>query len=153
MKSKLKIQESIEDESNSEEIKDILSNFQILNNLKRKRPILLLGETGTGKTTLARQYHAMTGLPEKKFFHVLCGSFAGADLNTVNSRLFGHIKGAFTGANEEKIGVIEEADGGVLFLDEIGDIPIDTQRLLIDVIESSRFTKFQSSIVQESHFN
>jgi len=116
------------------------------------RPVLLLGETGTGKTTLARQFHVMSGKPENHFQHVVCGEFRGADLNLVKSQLFGHVKGAFTGAETTKSGMLTESDGGTLFLDEIGDIPLEVQRLLIDAVESKRFRALGSHDVQESDF-
>ena len=62
----------------------------------------MLGETGTGKTTLAEAYHNLTGKPEGKFQKVVCGELKGGDLNIAQSRLFGHVKGAFTGADGDK---------------------------------------------------
>jgi len=115
-------------------------------------PILLLGETGTGKTTMAIEYHNLTGQAEDKFQKVVCGEFRGSDLNIAQSRLFGHVKGAFSGASEERKGMLEAADGGTLFLDEIGDIPLEAQRLLIDAIESGKFKKMGSNTTQESQF-
>ena len=109
-----------------------------------RRPILLLGETGTGKTTLAIQLHQMSGKPKNSYKKAECGEFRGADLNIVKSQLFGHVKGAYTGADKETSGMLAEANGGTLFLDEIGDIPMEAQRLLIDAVESKTFRKLGS---------
>ena len=138
----------------SDKMREIYNDLTILaggSNLKN-RPILLLGETGTGKTTIAKQFHEMTGKPENSFKKVVCGEFNGADLNLVKSKLFGHAKGAYTGALDDYIGMLAEADGGTLFLDEIGDIPYDAQRLLIDALESKVFNPLNSSKVMESEF-
>jgi hypothetical protein len=91
---------------------------------KLHMPVLLTGETGTGKTTIASMYHRMTGAPSESFHHFVCGEFDVADLNTIKSQLFGYAKGAFTGVDKEHKGVLEMADGGTVFLDEIGDIPM-----------------------------
>jgi DNA-binding NtrC family response regulator len=114
-------------------------------------PILLLGETGVGKTEIARIYHLSTR-PKDKFFHFVCGEFSVGDLNTVKSQLFGHVKGAFTGADQDKIGILEKADGGVIFLDEIGDISIEVQRLLINAVEKKEFRRFGDSELIRSDF-
>jgi len=115
-------------------------------------PILLLGETGVGKTELARMYHLMTNAPKNKFFHFVCGEFNVGDLNTIKSQLFGHSKGAFTGADQEKDGILLQADGGVVFLDEIGDISIEVQRLLINAVEKKEFRRFGGSETIRSDF-
>jgi len=117
-----------------------------------RRPVLILGETGTGKTSLAKQFHEMTGKPHDRFCHVVCGEFRGADLNMVKSQLFGHEKGAYTGANSTVPGVLSDADGGTVLLDEIGDIPLEAQRLLIDAVESKRYRALGSSNVKHSDF-
>ena len=116
------------------------------------RPILLLGETGTGKTTIANQCHIIAGRTESSFRDVVCGQFRGADLNIVNSLLFGHEKGAFTGADEKSTGMLAQANGGTLFLDEIGDIPMEAQRLLIDAVENKTFRPLGSRDEQHSDF-
>jgi len=115
-------------------------------------PILLLGETGVGKTEIAKAYHLMTNAPKNKFFHFVCGEFNVGDLNTIKSQLFGHVKGSFTGADRDKAGILEEADGGIIFLDEIGDISVEVQRLLINAVEKKQFRRFGGSEMIESDF-
>lgn len=98
-------------------------------------PILLLGETGVGKTTHAEQIHAWTG--RKGAFVVVdcCSIPAGL----MESRLFGHIRGAFTGAVSNAEGAFKLADGGTIFLDEIGDLPLDMQQKLLRVVQGGVF--------------
>lgn len=98
-------------------------------------PILLLGETGVGKTTHAEQIHAWTG--RKGAFVVVdcCSIPAGL----MESRLFGHIRGAFTGAVSNAEGAFKLADGGTVFLDEIGDLPLDMQQKLLRVVQGGVF--------------
>ena len=114
------------------------------------RPVMLLGETGTGKTTLAKEFHRMTG--RKNFILFVCGAFKTGDLNSVKSELFGHVQGAFTGANTSREGALKRVDGGTLLLDEIGDIPLDVQRMLIDVIENKEFKPLGSNKSIKSNF-
>ena len=94
--------------------------------------VLILGETGTGKDVVARLLHANSSRKRKPFVHVDCASLP-KDL--IESELFGHEKGAFTNAHVARTGLIEAAEDGVLFLDEIGEIPLDLQSKLLAVIE------------------
>jgi DNA-binding NtrC family response regulator len=94
--------------------------------------VLLQGETGTGKERLAEAIHAHSHRRKGPFVVVDCGAIPR---ELIASELFGHLKGAFTGANNNKTGLIEEADGGTLFLDEIGELAIDMQPQLLRVLE------------------
>ncbi|HIF50126.1 MAG TPA: sigma-54-dependent Fis family transcriptional regulator [Thiotrichaceae bacterium] len=94
--------------------------------------VLILGETGTGKDVIARLLHAYSSRNQKPFVHVDCASLP-KDL--IESELFGHEKGAFTNAHVARTGLIEAAEDGVLFLDEIGELPLDLQSKLLAVLE------------------
>ena len=135
----------------SKKMKEIFYELTLLSNSGRNRPILLLGETGTGKTTIAKQFHEMSGRTEDSFQAVVCGQFVGADLNLTKSLLFGQEKAAYTGA-EKREGIFSKANGGTLFLDEIGDIPIEAQRTLIDAVETKKFRPLGSDEVKYSDF-
>ncbi|WP_417783836.1 sigma-54-dependent transcriptional regulator [Terasakiella pusilla] len=106
-----------------------------------RTPVLLLGERGTGKTTLANYLRAMSPFQKQQneeWPSVVCGQFR-TNPQLARSELFGHAKGAFTGANKKRIGLLEQADGDTIFFDEIADIDRDTQRLLIGAIEGRGF--------------
>lgn len=97
--------------------------------------VLLLGETGTGKSLCARLIHERSSRKNRKFVHYH-PNFGGGDI--VQSELFGHVKGAFTGAVEARRGVVLEADSGTLFIDELDEVPAETQVKLLDLIQERR---------------
>jgi DNA-binding NtrC family response regulator len=109
------------------------------------QPVLLLGETGTGKSLCARLIHERSKRCARKcvFYHP---NFAGGDI--VQSELFGHVKGAFTGAMDSRRGLAQEADGGTLFIDELDSVPSDTQVLLLDLVQERRVRAVGSDSVQ-----
>jgi Nif-specific regulatory protein len=98
--------------------------------------ILIVGESGTGKELVARGVHDGSARAAKPFVAMNCGALPGS---VVQSELFGHEKGAFTGASARRIGLVELANGGTLFLDEIGELPPDVQAMLLRLIEEKRF--------------
>ena len=100
--------------------------------------VLIRGETGTGKELVARAIHSRGRRKEQPFIPV---SLSSLNKQTIGSDLFGHEKGAFTDAKEKRIGLIEEADRGILFLDEIGDLDSDIQSKLLRVLEEREFTR------------
>jgi two-component system, NtrC family, response regulator HydG len=97
-------------------------------------PILIQGESGTGKELVARALHERGARRRKRFVALNCGAIPES---LIDSELFGHIKGAFTGATTDRAGVFVEADGGTLFLDEIGDMPLAVQARLLRVLQES----------------
>jgi DNA-binding NtrC family response regulator len=99
-----------------------------------KSPVLLLGESGTGKEIVARAIHNASGAGN--FIPIDCGSLVGP---LMESELFGHVRGAFTGAADTKRGLIELADGGTAFFDEIGDLPIELQVKLLRLLQEHEF--------------
>jgi DNA-binding NtrC family response regulator len=104
--------------------------------------ILLEGETGTGKTMIAEALHEAGPRAGMPFIVVDCGAMAAS---LIESELFGHERGAFTGANEAKQGMFEAANGGTIFLDEIGELPLELQPKLLRVLESKTVTRIGST--------
>jgi DNA-binding NtrC family response regulator len=101
-------------------------------------PVLIAGETGTGKSVLARYIHQQSQRAAQTFLTINCGALTPSLLE---SELFGHEKGAFTGANARRVGLLEVADGGTLFLDEINSAPMDLQVRLLQFIQEKRFLR------------
>jgi DNA-binding NtrC family response regulator len=109
-------------------------------------PVLIEGESGVGKEVVAEAIHAASPRAKKPLVRVNCGAIPG---NLVESELFGHEKGAFTGAFERKIGRFQEADGGTLFLDEIGEMPLEAQVKLLRVLQSGELQPLGARHVRE----
>lgn len=120
--------------------------------LRSKDPILLMGRTGAGKTELARRIYQLKQLKHKtegRFVEVNCATLKG---DAVMSTLFGHTKGSFTGALKDRAGLLKEADGGLIFLDEIGELGADEQAMLLRAIEDKRFLPLGSDKEIKSDF-
>ena len=98
--------------------------------------VLILGENGTGKEHIAQRIHTKSRRADKPFVSVDCGSISPS---LAQSAFFGHIKGAFTGADTNKIGYFQEANGGTLFLDEVGNLPYEIQQMLLRVIQERKY--------------
>lgn len=125
-------------ESNSmQKVFDIISKLAKVNT-----PVLIRGESGTGKELVAKAIHFNGPRKDNKFVAVNCGAISE---NLIESELFGHEKGAFTGADSRKIGKFQYADGGTLFLDEIGDISAAMQVKLLRVLQEKKFTPVGSN--------
>lgn len=110
--------------------------------------VLVTGESGVGKEALPRIIHTLSNRKHGKYIAVNCGAIPEG---TIDSELFGHEKGAFTGATTTRSGYFEEADGGTIFLDEVGELPLTTQVRLLRVLENGEFFKVGSSVVQKTN--
>lgn len=110
--------------------------------------VLVTGESGVGKESIPRIIHALSHRKHGKYIAVNCGAIPEG---TIDSELFGHEKGAFTGATGTREGYFEVADGGTIFLDEVGELPLTTQVRLLRVLENGEFIKVGSSQVQKTN--
>lgn len=129
---------------------ELLGNSSGMRDLRRllgklaptEAPVLIRGESGTGKELVARTLHRLSRRAEAPFIAVNCGAIPE---HLIQSEMFGHEKGAFTGAHQRKIGRIEAADGGTLFLDEIGDLPLELQANLLRFLQEMQIERLGSS--------
>jgi PAS domain S-box-containing protein len=124
----------------SEELREVLS--QVGKVAPTDSTVLILGETGTGKELIASAIHKRSNRSRKPFIRVNC---AAIPPSLIASELFGHEKGAFTGALQRRLGRFESADGGTIFLDEIGELPQETQIALLRVLQEREFERVGSS--------
>ncbi|MCL6218659.1 sigma 54-interacting transcriptional regulator [Zunongwangia pacifica] len=110
--------------------------------------VLVTGESGVGKESIPKIVHSLSHRKHGKYIAVNCGAIPEG---TIDSELFGHEKGAFTGATQTRSGYFEVADGGTIFLDEVGELPLPTQVRLLRVLENGEFIKVGSSKVQKTN--
>lgn len=130
-------------ETNDNDFKNIVGNSEKIQRLKKQvsrlarsqAPVFIFGESGTGKELVAKTLHNLGPRSDEAFVPINCGAIAP---ELVESELFGHVKGSFTGASHDRQGVFRAAEGGTLFLDEIGDLPLATQVKLLRVIQERK---------------
>src|ERR1700736_852060 len=144
---KLYLEQEIRSELNFEEIvgespalKRVLSQARTI--APSDATVLILGDTGTGKELIARAIHRMSSRKDRVFVKLNC---AAIPTGLLESELFGHEKGAFTGAISQKVGRLELADKGSLFLDEVGDIPLEIQPKLLRALQEREFERLGST--------
>lgn len=133
----------------------IIGNSPLLNNAIRvaaqvaptDMSVLITGESGSGKESFSKIIHHLSPRKHNQFIAINCGSIPEG---TIDSELFGHEKGSFTGAHEARKGYFEVTNGGTIFLDEIGEMPLGTQARLLRVLENGEFIKVGSSKVQKT---
>ena len=145
--------------SNLQDIKarfGIIGNYPLLNRALERAvqvaptdiSVLVIGESGVGKESIPKIIHAESRRKHQPYIVVNCGAIPEG---TIDSELFGHEKGAFTGATSTRKGYFEMADGGTIFLDEVGELPLQTQVRLLRVLESGDFMKVGSSQIQKTN--
>lgn len=110
-------------------------------------PVLIIGESGSGKENFPQIIHYCSKRRHKQYIAVNCGAIPEG---TIDSELFGHEKGSFTGALSDRKGYFEEANGGTIFLDEIGELPLTTQAKLLRILEKGEYIKVGSSVVKKT---
>ncbi len=142
--------------SRMENLKSVMQRFGIIGRSEKLRQalstairvagtdltVLITGESGVGKEVFSKIIHALSPRKHNAFIAINCGAIPEG---TINSELFGHEKGSFTGATGERKGYFETTDGGTIFLDEVGEMPLDTQSYLLRVLESGEFMRVGSS--------
>ena len=145
--------------SNLQDIKarfGVIGNYPLLNRALERAvqvaptdiSVLVIGESGVGKESIPKIIHAESRRKHQPYIVVNCGAIPEG---TIDSELFGHEKGAFTGATSTRKGYFEMADGGTIFLDEVGELPLQTQVRLLRVLESGDFMKVGSSQIQKTN--
>jgi len=143
LRENVSLKEEIKSENNFEEIvgasnslKQVLSKVNMV--ADTDATVLLRGETGTGKELIARSIHDLSKRKDRSLIKINCPAIPSG---LIESELFGHEKGSFTGALNKKIGKFELADGGTIFLDELGDLPLDAQAKLLRVLQEMEFER------------
>ena len=133
----------------------IIGNSSALNNAIERAlkvapfdlSVLIIGESGSGKEFFPQIIHRYSKRKNKKYTVVNCGAIPEG---TIESELFGHVKGAFTGADKDRKGYFEETNGGTIFLDEVAEMPLATQARLLRVLQNGEYIKVGSDIVQKT---
>lgn len=121
--------------------------YRIIQFGKLNTPVLISGESGTGKELVARAIHKNSMRAGKPFIAVNCG---GLPPTLIESELFGHTQGSFTGATKTKNGLIDAAEGGTLFLDEIGELPLTSQSVFLRILDSGEYYRIGESVSQRA---
>jgi NtrC-family two-component system response regulator AlgB len=132
-------------DSNAPLVKEVMDT--LLRAAKTPASILLLGESGTGKSVAARAIHQQSHLSDKPFITVSCPSLSK---ELLESELFGHVKGAFTGAMRDHWGKVKAASGGTLFLDEIGDLPMEIQPKLLRLLQEREYERVGENVIRQA---
>ena len=132
-------------ESSTPRMKEVMDT--LMRAAKTPASILILGESGTGKSVVARAVHQQSHLADKPFVTVSCPSLSR---ELLESELFGHVKGAFTGALQDHWGKVKAAAGGTLFLDEIGDLPMEIQPKLLRLLQEREYERVGENVTRQS---